>query len=176
METRNAKLIVNKSGGTASNGAKTFRITLPNNWIEEMGLSENNRGVYLKFDGEKITISKKSDVKDFIIKRKANKLIKLEYFYFNDLCTTIIADYSEKEIAIENHKDNNLYLAFGNNKNPNWNDYLSFLESRCISKNRDRLKDYLEALGLDSYEPLEIIKKTQGRMAEDNQFLMVTEL
>ena len=52
MEKRKAKMIVNKSGG----GNSTFRATLPNKWIREMGLNEENRELLLEFDGEKITI------------------------------------------------------------------------------------------------------------------------
>ena len=37
-------------------------------------------------------------------------------------------------------------------------------------------KEYLEAIGVDRYEPLEIIRKTQGRMAGDDLWLTVEEL
>ena len=40
---------------------------------------------------------------------------------------------------------------------------------------RDGLRHYLKELGLDRYEPLAIIRKTQGRMAEDNCRLEITE-
>ena len=176
MEIRNAKLIVNTSGGTASESAKTFRVTLPNNWIEKMNLGADNRDIELRFDGETISVIKKQNFEDFLSTRKGNKLFKLEYFNFNDLSTTIIADYSKNEIAVKNSCDNSLYLAFGKNESPSWEDYTAFLESRCISKNRDRLRDYLNTIGLDYYEPLEIIKITKGKMAEDNQWIKVTEL
>ena len=57
MEQRQAKLIVNKSGGTAGNNAVTYRVTLPNNWIKEMGMDKENRNITLTFDGEKITVA-----------------------------------------------------------------------------------------------------------------------
>ncbi|MBQ9530520.1 MAG: AbrB/MazE/SpoVT family DNA-binding domain-containing protein [Eubacterium sp.] len=175
MEKRNAKLIINQSGGNASSGAKTFRVTIPNSWVDEMNINIDSRDIELKFDGENIVISKKQSIEEFINKRKGNRITKIELFNFNDLCTTIIADYTNKEIAFENQSDNYLYCAFGKNNNPTWSDYLSFLERRCISKDRDRLRDYLEVIGVDSFEPLEIIKKTSGRMAEDNQWIKVTE-
>lgn len=175
MEKRNAKLIVNKSGGSASNGSKTFRVTLPNKWVEEMNLYSDNKDLELKFDGKTIIISKKPTIDEFIYNRKNNHLIKLEYFNSSELCTTIIADYTLKEIAFKNYSSNNLYLAFGKKKSCTWNEYQDFLESRCVPKSRDRIRNYLEALSLDSYEPLEIIKKTSGRMAEDNQWIKVTE-
>ena len=57
-----------------------------------------------------------------------------------------------------------------------WEDYQHFLEDRCIPKTRAGLQEYLEAIGVDSYEPLEIIRKTQGRMAGDDLWLTVEEL
>ena len=37
------------------------------------------------------------------------------------------------------------------------------------------MREYLEALGMDEYNPLEIIKRTQGRMAEDDQWIEVID-
>ena len=66
METRKAKLIINKSGGTASKKSKTYRVTIPNSWIEQLGLNENYRDVELAFDGNKIIIKKVLDINEFI--------------------------------------------------------------------------------------------------------------
>lgn len=56
IETRNAKLIVNKSGGKRG-GSSTFRATLPTSWVREMGLNEENRNLKLEFNGKQITIT-----------------------------------------------------------------------------------------------------------------------
>ena len=58
METRTAKIIVNVPGGTASKGSKTYKISLPTSWIEQLGIDSTDRNVELAFDGEKITIQK----------------------------------------------------------------------------------------------------------------------
>jgi hypothetical protein len=50
------------------------------------------------------------------------------------------------------------------------------LEERCIPRQRAGLREYLEAHGLDEYDPLAIIKKTKGRMAEDDQWMEVNEV
>lgn len=55
LESRKAKLIVNKSGGKRG-GSSIFRATLPTNWVRRMGLSEKNRDLKLEFDGNKIVI------------------------------------------------------------------------------------------------------------------------
>ena len=58
MNKKIAKVIVNKSGGTAGSGGITNRVTIPTTWAREMGITEENREVTLEFDGDKITIRK----------------------------------------------------------------------------------------------------------------------
>lgn len=151
-------------------------MTLPNTWIEELGLNENCRDVELNFDGDKITINKALDINRFIKSRRSHKLLRLDYYNFNNLCTTIIADYTDKIIKIKNHTDDIVLTAFGVKANPDWRDYLEFLEDRCIPKTRARLREYLDTIGVDEYNPLDIIRKTKGRMAEDHQWIKVAEL
>ena len=68
-----------------------------------------------------------------------------------------------------------LQAAFGVNQNPTWNDLQELLESRCVPRQRDGLRYYLAELGLEKYEPLEIIRRAEGRMAEDNCRLVIVE-
>ena len=51
--------------------------------------------------------------------------------------------------------------------------YEEFLESRCFPRSRDKMKLILRELDLPFYEPLMIIEKTQGRMAEDNFWIKI---
>ena len=176
METRNAKLIVNKSGGTASEKSKTYRVTIPNSWVEQLGISEDNREIELSFNGTEITVRRKQTMKEYKDTHNRNKLLQLQFFHGDSLCTTILADETAEKVLIENHTSDPLYTAFGVNDNPGWQDYQSFLEERCIPKSRAGLQEYLNAIGVDEYHPLEIIRKTKGRMAEDQSWLEVTEL
>ena len=57
-EKRNLKVIFNRSGGTASKGGITSRITLPIAWVREMGLNPEDREIIATYDGEKIIIEK----------------------------------------------------------------------------------------------------------------------
>ena len=66
-------------------------------------------------------------------------------------------------------------LPFGKNITPTWLDYENFVGERCISPDRFGLREYLESLGLYEYDPIEIIKITEGRMAEDKFYLQVEE-
>ena len=176
METRNAKLIVNKSGGTASEKSKTYRVTIPNSWVEQLGISEDNREIELSFNGSEITVRRKQTMQEYKDTHNRNKLLQLQFFHGDSLCTTILADETAEKVLIENHTSDPLYTAFGVNENPDWQDYQNFLEERCIPKSRAGLQEYLNAIGVDEYHPLEIIRKTKGRMAEDQSWLEVTEL
>lgn len=176
METRNAKLIINKSGGTASEKSKTYRVTIPNSWVEQLGISEENREIELSFDGTEITVRRKQSLQEYKNTHNRNKLLQLQFFHGDSLCTTILADETAEKVLIENHTSDPLYTAFGVNDNPGWQDYQNFLEERCIPKSRAGLQEYLNAIGVDEYNPLEIVSKTKGRMAEDQSWLEVTEL
>lgn len=169
-------MIINKSGGTASSQGKTCRVTLPNSWTEQMGLDEKNREVELCFDGTKITVRKKQTLLEYQTAHKHHRLLQLKFYYRDTLCTTILADETDKHVRIENHTNQPLYTAFGVREHPDWQDYCAFLEERCIPKSRAGLREYLSAIGVAEYNPLEIIRKTQGRMAEDSAWLEVTEL
>ncbi len=92
------------------------------------------------------------------------------------LCSTIYADFTKQAVAVENQPVSPIKTAFGNNLLPDWEDFQRFLAERCIPQYRAGLREYLEALGLDEYDPLAIIEKTGGRMAEDQQWLTIEVL
>lgn len=171
MERRIAKIIVGSAGGTAGKGAKTYKVSLPTKWVSEMNLADAQIEMY--YDGEKIIIAPHLSLCDFL-KKKKDQNHDLIYVCFYDgeiLCSKICADYTDKTIVAENHTKNIVKTAFGNNMAPTWEDYQNFLEERCIPKNRSNLREYLETIGVESYDPLKIIEKTAGRMAEDNQWI-----
>lgn len=177
MEKRMGKVNISAAGGTAAKGAKTCKITLPTSWLTAMGISEEQRSVELAFDGEKITVSCPLSKKQFENRAiTQGHLLRIFRYYNKDkLCSEIIADYTAQEIHAENYTSQYIKTAFGKNVLPTWADFIAFLEERCIPRQRAGLREYLEALGLDAYDPLEIIKKTQGRMAEDEQWIEVIE-
>jgi len=127
---------------------------------------------------KRIVISRKLSSKDFARRKlEQGHDVRLISFYDGDmLCSSIYADFTDETISVENHTDNFIKTAFGNNRNPTWKIFNDFLEDRCIPRARAGLREYLEAIGIDGYDPLEIIKKTAGRMAEDNQRLEIEVL
>ena len=173
MEKRTGNIIIQAPGGTASKTANTYKISLPSAWIREMGISHADREVELSFDGTSITISKKLSLDEYIKARKedGHKLCLLNYYNDQTLCTKIAADYSDRTLCFENFVSNFLHTAFGNNTSPTWDDFQKFLEDRCIPRSRAGLREYLETIDVEKYEPLDIICKTKGRMAEDEQWI-----
>ena len=99
----------------------------------------------------------------------------LNYKNPHGLCTIIRADFQKETVEIENHTDVILHRAFGVNQSPTWQDFQDFLEERCFPRTRACLKLVLRDVGVDFYDPLTIISKTQGRMAEDNQWIEIVE-
>lgn len=97
--------------------------------------------------------------------------MRMNFMYKDVLCTRIDVDFMHKKIYIENKTDDILHRAFGVVQDPDWERFQEFLESRCFPRSRANLKEILEDLGLDSYDPLQIIEKTEGRMAEDKQWI-----
>lgn len=177
METRLAKISATKAGGTAGKGAMTYKLTLPSSWVKAIGAPEGKK-VVLHFDGEKIEIEPVQSLDEYRNARlsQGHQLLEIRYFNRETLCTEIIADQTEKDLRAENYTDQAVKTAFGLNTVPTWADLEAFLEERCIPRHRSGLREYLEALGLEEYDPLAIIRKTQGRMAEDEQWMEVEKL
>lgn len=173
MEKRMAKINISAAGGTAAKGAKTCKVTLPTTWIEAMGLNSEQREVEIAFDGNQIILTRRLSGQEFAQQKRVlgHDLRRLCFYNGDTLCTTIIADFTDETLAAENHINDLVKTAFGNNPLPVWTDLQSFLQERCIPRERAGLREYLESLGLAEYDPLEIIQKTGGRMAEDNQWL-----
>lgn len=175
MEQRTAKVNISSAGGTASQGSRTCKVTLPTKWLKEMGVTKKNRALHLAFDGTKITLSPPLDGAEFAKQRWAmGHLVKiLRFFDEKTLCSIIYADFAEHTLVVENEDVPPFKTAFGNNLFPSWNDFQQFLEERCVPRQRAGLREYLEALGLGEYDPMAIIEKTGGHMAEDQQWLSV---
>ena len=178
MERRIAKVNISAAGGTAGKGARTCKVTLPTSWMDTVGISEVERELELSFDGERIVLARYMDCEKYAVKKldKGHDVSLFQYYDGDKLCTTICADFTDETLLVENHISDPVKTAFGNNRLPTWGDFQSFLEDRCLPRGRSGLREYLDAIGVDEYDPLEIIEKTHGRMAEDSQWLKVEKL
>ncbi len=175
MERRIAKVNISAAGGTASKGSKTCKITLPSSWLAELGINEANREMEMSFDGTQIAIAPYLGFDSFAATKKAlgHMLCTLRFYDDQRLCSTIIADYTDQTLRVRNEDVELIKMAFGKRERPTWEDYESFLEERCIPRERAALQEYLDVIGVSEYDPMQIILKTQGRMAEDQQWIQI---
>ena len=97
--------------------------------------------------------------------------MKIDYMFKTSVCTTIYVDFKNEKINIVNKTDDILHRAFGRKENPTWQDFLDFISDRCFSESRGDRKAVLKALGIDSYDPIQIIEKTRGKTYEDRQWM-----
>lgn len=178
-EKRNAKAIINKAGGTAGESSVRYKVMLPSAWAKKMGISQDAPQLDLTFDGNQVIIRKQEDItpgKFLAASKAAGHDTKVyRYYHGDELCSTIYADFTTEQIAVEDNIRDIVHTAFGRNAAPTWNDFLAFLSDRCVPRSRKGINYLLQAMGLDEYDPVKIVKKTQGRMAEDKQCLFVSE-
>lgn len=180
MEIREVKVSACSPGGTAWTGAKSYRVSLPSNWIKQLGLDNGDSKAELVFDGETIVIRPKQSDDISIFTSQAIKLghvvVKYEYYDKDVLCSTIVCDFTSKTVLVKNHTEDILKTAFGVNLSPTWDDFTEFLEERCVPRTRENVDLILENMDLTEYDPVKIVEITQGRMAEDNQWLKIEKL
>jgi putative transcriptional regulator len=99
--------------------------------------------------------------------------MRLYYMYRSEVCTIIDIDETDRKVKIKNFTDNPQMRAFGVNTEPSFEEYEEFIESRCFPRSRDKLKLELKRLDIPFYDPILIIEKTEGRMAEDEFWIRI---
>lgn len=105
---------------------------------------------------------------------KAN--LRLSYMFRDELCTVINIDEKNKSVEITNYTDHLLKRAFGVLEKPTYEQYEEFLESRCFPRTRDKMKLMLKEYDIPFYDPMLIIEKTEGRMAEDDFWIRMERI
>lgn len=99
----------------------------------------------------------------------------LEWRYNEDLKTVITVDNETRTVSIENKTDNIFDRAFGVNENPTYADFEKLLKDRCFSDAVGNCKILLNSLGLKTYNRIDIVRVTNGKMAHDKFSLVITE-
>ena len=113
------------------------------------------------------------DIAEELVLPKKKYPMRLWYYNNDSVCTIIDVDTINQKVQIKNYTNNLLFRAFGKNEHPSFDDYEEFLKSRCFPEERDKMKLILKELDLPFYDPLMIIEKTDGRMAEDNFWIKI---
>ena len=99
--------------------------------------------------------------------------LRLWYMYRQKPCTMIDVNEVEQRVRVVNYTDKLMFRAFGKVEEPDYKMYEEFLESRCFPSSRDKMKLVLKDRELPFYDPLMIIEKTGGRMAEDDFWIQI---
>ncbi len=99
--------------------------------------------------------------------------LRLWYMYHDFVCTILDADEMERKVEVHNFITNPLFRALGVNTEPTYEEFEEFLKSRCFPETRDKLKLELRRLDIPFYDPIMIIEKTQGRMADDDFWIRI---
>lgn len=111
--------------------------------------------------------------RQFSTENLVDYVMRMEYMCGEECCTAILVNFKERKLLVQNQTADVLHCAFGVKVKPSWEDFEDFLESRCFPETREHLRMILDELELDSYDPLAIVEKTEGRMAEDLQWLQI---
>lgn len=111
--------------------------------------------------------------RQFSTENLVDYIMRMDYMCGEECCTTVLVNFKERKLLVQNQTADVLHRAFGIKAKPSWEDFEYFLESRCFPRTREHLRMILDELGLDSYDPLTIVEKTEGRMAEDLQWLQI---
>ena len=99
--------------------------------------------------------------------------LRLWYMCDSDVCSIVDVDERNQSVAVHNYVKDTMYRAFGAVNQPTYEQYLDFIQSRCVPESRDGIKMILKSLDVPFYDPILIIEKTQGRMHEDSFWIKV---
>ena len=139
------------------------------NAIKMQGRGMSTKKIAVHFGVSRQTISK------YLNKPLTGSYVmRLDFMYKQKVCTESYVDFENKQIKIINRTNDIMKRAFGVNENPTWEDFESFLEERCFPNSRALKKTILQRIGVESYDPLQILELNKGRTAEDNQYINFT--
>lgn len=58
MEERTLRAIIGKSGGNSSKNTLNYKMTIPNKWAQDMGITQEDRELKVTFKDNKIIVEK----------------------------------------------------------------------------------------------------------------------
>lgn len=103
-------------------------------------------------------------VEDIIENRP--KTIEFEYLKKDKVVARVYVDVENNRVEQEMFTDNILDVPIPNPKK-NIETLMYFFETRCFPRTRANAKQLLNDLGLDAYNPYDIVKVTRGRLWDD---------
>lgn len=101
-------------------------------------------------------------------------MYKVSVYWKENLISEINVD--DKKVTFRNYNIvAEVFLPFGRRKFATYNDLMEFYESRCFPKERVNCAEILKHLGLDTYEPELICRKTHGIQNDDYIWLQFSD-
>lgn len=159
---------------------------------KKYGVSRQTMSFYIHEVAAEIAVERTSEVetfiheltywkrlnKDFNITQEELEKYKVRYDYMLDrqITTSILVDFKNENVIVKNYSSHPMKRAFGVKRKPTWEDFVEFVEDRCVPKSRDHMKLILRDYGLSTFDPFSIIEKTGGGMAEDNRYIRIYRL
>lgn len=101
--------------------------------------------------------------------------LRMFYMENGNINTLIDVNISKRKVSFKNYTSDMNLRAFGPKEEVSYEEYEEFLESRCFPSTRDKSKILLDELGIPFYDPLLIIEKTGGRMADDDCYIEIVK-
>lgn len=120
-----------------------------------------------------LLLSENIDLIDELVIPEKKYPLRMWYMHEERVCTMIEVDENNRRVFIKNYTNKVMFRAFGKIERPTFEQYEEWLESRCFPKERDKMKLVLKDLNLPFYDPMMIIEKTGGRMAEDKFWIKI---
>lgn len=166
---REIKRIRNKLGLTQLNFATLVNVSPKTIERWEKGQSEVTGPIVTlcTFFDEKPELEEK-----FCVPERTTPM-RLWYKKEDSIIAVIDVDEAGQKVQVKNFTEDKISRPFGKKEEPTFEEYQDFLESRCFPKTRDKLKLELKKLDIPFYDPILIIEKTQGRVAEDTFWIEI---
>ena len=169
LQSSDMKALRKKLGLTQRDFARLVNVSAKTVAYWESGKTEISGPIVtlVKILNENMEIAAKLEVSEKIYP------LRLWYYYKNEVCTMIDVDERKRMVKVRNYTKNDMLKAFGRQTEITFEIYEEFLESRCFPRERDKLKLKLKELDIPFYDPLMIIERTEGRMAEDEFWIKI---
>jgi hypothetical protein len=93
--------------------------------------------------------------------------MKFQYKDGDECLADVYVNFLSETVKVRNYTKDKILRPFGVCENPTMDDFNWLLESRCVPRTRHNIKEVLKSIGLDFYDPLEIVMRTKGYQLED---------
>ncbi len=89
--------------------------------------------------------------------------VHIQIYKMNELLAEFNLAVKSKSVTdYKCYTENILDMPFGRNMHPDYARVMNLLEERCWDRNRPDIGLILDTLGLQAYDPVDIVRKTHG--------------